>query len=353
MPDILLWGSGVVKVRFAMGQYQASIGAPTGDPAVMRYPSKDTHPAFVLLARLGSPNSRRRIRASLEGVARLLTDDMESWSSFCWHQLRYQHLVGLRANLAERYAPSTVNQMLSAVRQVLKECWRLGYLDADSYYRAVDIGHLSYTRLPAGRALSDGELAALFLNCAQDDTLGGVRDGALLAVLYGTGVRRAELVALDVIDINLERATLRVRHGKGDKEREQPLPPGTVEALRAWLLLRGDEPGPLFMSIHKHDYIIPRRLAQVSVGAIIKRRAEQAEVAGLSAHDLRRTFITHLLDADVDLATTQKLAGHANPMTTTRYDRRGDEAKVKAVAKLNIPVAPPREVRGRMGQVHR
>src|SRR6202022_408889 len=83
-----------------------------------------------------------------------------------WEGLRYQHTQAIRAKLAETYAPATVNKLLAALRGVLKECWRLGLTSAESYHRATDIRAIKSSTLPRGRALSSGELRAIFEACA-------------------------------------------------------------------------------------------------------------------------------------------------------------------------------------------
>ena len=163
----------------------------------------DRHPAMVYLARL-APGSRRTMRAALETIASLLTGGQATAASLTWGALRYQHTAAVRAVVAERYAPATANKLLAALRGVLQEAWRLGYLEAEAYQRAADLPAVRGEHLPRGRALAIGELRALFQVCQADRTPAGARDAALLAVLYGSGLRRAEVVALDLADYDLD-----------------------------------------------------------------------------------------------------------------------------------------------------
>jgi site-specific recombinase XerD len=83
-----------------------------------------------------------------------------------------------------------------------------------------------------------------------------------------------------------------------------------------------------------------QRLTGQAIRAILARRAAKANVAALSPHDLRRTFVGDALDRGADLAVLSKLAGHASPTTTARYDRRPEAAKRKAADLLHIPYRP-------------
>ena len=184
----------------------------------------DEQPAAVYLASL-SPGSRRTMRTALHTIAGLLTTGCRDAFLLPWGALRYQHTAALRAALAEKYAPATANKILAALRGVLKAAWRLGHIPTDHYQRAVDVTAVRGETLPRGRALSAGELRALFAVCiherSEDGHLkpAGARDAALMAVLYGVGLRRSEAVALDADDYDVDTGALRVRSGKGRKAR--------------------------------------------------------------------------------------------------------------------------------------
>ena len=277
------------------------------------------------------------MRASLENIASFVSGGEADAAGLAWHRLRYQHTALIRATLAETYAPATANKMLSALRGVLKECFRLGYTSAEDYQRARDLPPVRGSTLPKGRALSHGELARLFGVCAEDPRRErGARDAAILSVLYGCGLRRSEAVSLDASDFDPETEDLRVR-GKGGKERIVYAAGGAAEDLGAWMAVRGDGDGPLFHPINKGGRIERRRMSDQAVLYVLKRRGRQIAAKGFSPHDMRRTFIGDLLDAGADLAAVQRLAGHASVQTTARYDRRGERARKRAASLLHVP----------------
>jgi integrase len=128
-----------------------------------------------------------------------------------------------------------------------------------------------------------------------------------------------------------------VVRGKRNKERLVYVVNGAAAALGDWLELRGDQPGALFQPINKGGVITSRRLSTQSIYNMLARRGQAAGIRDFSPHDLRRTMISHLLDAGADISTVQKLAGHASPTTTARYDRRPEAAKCKAAGLLHVP----------------
>jgi site-specific recombinase XerD len=299
---------------------------PVGNP--------DRHPVAVYLARL-APGSRRSQKSALETMADLLTGGRIGIEELPWHRLGYQHASALRAALAERYSPATANRHLAALRGVLREAWRLGLMKAEDLARATDLAPVKGERVPRGRALSRGELRALFESC-REKTAGNVRDAALLGVLYAAGLRRAEVVSLGVADYDPESGALVVR-GKGNKERITYIDDGAGEAMGEWLAVRGSEPGPIFCPVTQTGEVVIRGITDQAVYAILRSRAKKAKIRPFSPHDLRRSCVSDLLDAGVDISVVQQFVGHANIATTARYDRRGEHAKKRAAKSLHVP----------------
>lgn len=289
----------------------------------------------------GATESPKQYQARIRAVAYTLP----------WWTLRYEHTARLRKALTDRYQPATANRHLSALRGVLKECRRLQLMRLDDYQHAVDLDPVEGSTTRPARALTQGNLKALFEACAADPRAYGRRDAALLAVLYAGGLRRNEALQVDLDDYEPATGRLKVTHGKRHQQRPVYLDGGGRAALAAWLEVRGrllepDEDGrqPLFVSVPKGGRLSPRRLMVSRVNRIIGGRAHQAGLPAPTAHDLRRALGGSLLDAGVDLSTVQHVLGHASPVTTANhYDPRGERVIQDAAEQVHTPYVAPAE----------
>jgi integrase/recombinase XerD len=301
------------------------------------------NPATAYLASLSS-DSRRTMAESLASIARMLRPELPANNQAAilaveWHLLENAHVEAIRTKLAETLAPNTANKKLAALRGVLKKAWKLGLISREDYERTIDVETIKGERLLRGRDIPQGEVRSLFISCREDKSIVGIRDAALLALLCGGGMRRAEVANLTMADWQPDKCQVIVRRGKGNKDRETPLPDGTCRAIDAWLAVRG-EAGPddaLICPMAKGNKILNRRMSTQAIWKALKTRAKKAGVAVLSPHDFRRTYIGDLLNAGVDLSTVQKLAGHSDPKITAQYDRRPAEVRRAAVNLLHVP----------------
>lgn len=124
----------------------------------------------------------------------------------------------MRGRLLDIYTPATTNRILSALRGVLEQTWLLGQMSAEDYHRAVLLSPVIGEILPAGRELLIEEIASLIQNCIEDRSMVGIRDAAIISILFGAGLRREEITKLNLDDYNPEDAKLVIR-GKRSKQR--------------------------------------------------------------------------------------------------------------------------------------
>ncbi len=282
-----------------------------------------------------APSGRRSMRSLLQQMAGLIGFD-GPLEQMPWGLLRYSHVVAIRAELLDQGKTlNTINTALAALRGVLKAAFLLGQFPGDEWERIRQVKRVTGKRAAAGRSLSKREINKLFRVCRKGTATMAARDAALLAVMIYGGLRRAEVVALKLADYQSKTGALRIRHGKGRRDRELVLPKTARDRLKAWQSARGRDEGALFCAIGKGGKIRHRALSAQAVYDIVRRLAEIAGMEHCSPHDLRRTFVTRLLEVGVDLNTARQLAGHEQIQTTTRYDRRGKRKQRKAAAMLD------------------
>jgi integrase/recombinase XerD len=231
----------------------------------------------------------------------------------------------------------TKEKKVSTSTYVLMVC-ALRFFYTHTLHRKVAIERIPFPRrerkLPL--ILSRDEVKAL-LEAPQD-----LRPRAMLAILYGSGLRVSEVARLKVADIDSARNVLWVRSGKGRRDRQALLPPKRRELLRCYW--RAQRPT---------DWLFPgtRPGQPISVKAIFRACRKAARVAGIAKslhpHLLRHAFATHLLEAGVNLRTIQFLLGHANLETTARYLQVADvnvRATISPLESLeSLCLIPPKE----------
>lgn len=268
--------------------------------------------------------------------------DRDAYREVPWQALRAHHIRWLRQQLldsAKSYR--TINLTLVALRAVAREVFLTGQMSGDDLKRIELVKGVSGSRLPTGRHVQSGEVLAVAQACARDETPAGVRDEALFALLYAGGLRRREVAALTLEDLGTdddgERAIRLV--GKGNKERWNWPGEGAWTAVDRWLAIRGDAAGPLFHPVHRGGAIrYGRGISDQSIyNAVLKRVKEAGLTGATTPHDLRRTFVSELLDQGKDMKTVSSLAGHASVETTAIYDRREDRVRREAQSGLHWP----------------
>ncbi|MCJ7822966.1 MAG: site-specific tyrosine recombinase XerD [Armatimonadetes bacterium] len=205
-------------------------------------------------------------------------------------------------------APATVMRKMSALRTFYRYLMREEAIASDPT-----------SNLPSGRllrqlpAVLSVEEVGRLLAQPDADTRRGLRDRAMLELLYATGLRVSELVGLGRGDINLELGVVRCI-GKGSKERIVPVGRPAIEAVGAYLDSRRDAATPLFVGNKGQP------ITRVAVWRIVRRYARGAGIrAPISPHALRHSFATHMLEGGADLRSIQELLGHANIVTTQIY----------------------------------
>ena len=305
---------------------------PVIAPLTGAAPTPDRNPAAAYLDHLTPGPGREAMRYTVAGLARAFGHPPAECP---WDALRAHHVESLRARLLARdAAPATVNKALSALRQIMRFGHLMGLVTDAEIGKVAFVRNVAGRRLPPGRALDAHELARLCRAC-NDGTNAGARDVAIIALMAGMGLRRAEAAAADVADYDAREGVLRV-HGKGNRHRLAYAAHGTQAALDAWLTVRGQASGPLLAPVGKAGNVRRGGITGKALAYRLRVRARRAGIARCSPHDLRRTFITGALERGLDLAMVQSLAGHASPVTTARYDRRPEASRAVAARLLKF-----------------
>jgi site-specific recombinase XerC len=235
----------LITTAYFINQHGSTLksGLSVGDLPLEEIP---IDPVTVYLSRL-APGSRRTMAQALSSVAKILSGGLADLHTFDWSCLTYEHtstLPSLLASEPHNLSPATINKMLSALRGCLRECANLKRMTWEQFNAATQIRCKVAYKEPPGRSLSRQEIESL-MEATEGEDVQAVRDRAILALLYGAGLRRAEAAALKLADYDPETGRLLVRSGKGGKDRAVFLAGRRKSALDRWIDLRGQEHGGL------------------------------------------------------------------------------------------------------------
>ncbi|MBD8235768.1 MULTISPECIES: tyrosine-type recombinase/integrase [Pseudomonas] len=298
------------------------------------------NPLTLYLTRL-APSSQLTMRYVLQDAADRLGFEDINLEDIDWHLLQPEHVIALVAALREDgYAPNTSSLYVNAVRGVMNEAWRMSLISQEHLLKMRTVKPAPGTRLGQGRNLRRTLIREMMEVCAADPRPQGLRDAAVIGILYGSGMRKSESVNLDLSQINFDERSLRVI-GKGNKELVKYAPDWAFAKLQAWLAFRREQlkegeqdDSFLFNRIRRGSHITRERITKHAIYYIARQRGEQVGVK-IMPHDFRRSFITRVIE-EHDLSIAQKLAHHTNIQTTASYDVRDDNERRRAVDRFDL-----------------
>lgn len=310
-----------------------------------------------------SSGSRSTAKSTLGKISQLLYSSEPEVAP--WHLMTSNHYqITMRYLEQQGLAPKTIHRHMSMIRSVLKTAKLLRMIpdenqgEYDAIMASKNIkGSQGRGEIRPHRSLSDEEISCLFSMLGADQSPKGLRDMAMLSVMRGCGLRRMEVVGLQIEHIRWAGAIdgeLLVYKGKGNKPRTLPMPRGLREIFGNWTEVRGDDLGPLFCSINRggkavryteNDVIrkrIPthmvgqlRPLDRSSVNRMMEQRLILAGIERATPHDLRYTFAQKNLKRS-DIQTVSDLMGHSNISTTSIYTETSRDEMRAVIAEEDV-----------------
>lgn len=284
-----------------------------------------------------SSSALQPVPPGLTGVRRLVLDAVSSPTTkkmyakalddfFAWWEGQGRPAFGRASVQAHRawleeqgYSPSTINQRLAALRKLAREAALNGHLAPEAAAGVTQVPGIKQRGARAGNWLTREQAQAL-LDLPDPGTLKGKRDRAILALLLGCGLRRAEATGLDVASLEQRdgRWVIPDLHGKHGRLRTVPVPGWVKHAVDLWTGAAGLTTGRLLRSMSRHGQLSGVSLSPNAVLSLVSAYGAQLGVK-LQAHDTRRTCAKLCRAAGGELEQIQMLLGHASIQTTERY----------------------------------
>jgi len=280
---------------------------------LLRLPDLD-HCKRAVLNSLGSPASRR--------VYEFAINQFIAW--YCSEpRLAFNRIVVVRYRMyleSRHLAANTINQQLAAVRRLAHEAADAGLLSPDLAAGISRVRGVKQLGFRSGNWLS-AEQSSEVLQHALGDTMRAKRDYAMLAMLFGCGFRRSELVGLELDDIQMRQGHWAVVDliGKGGHIRTVPIPHWVKTALDQWTHAANVTEGKIFRAVARKGKVWGRGISQNVVWYVVRTCCQRAGLEHIAPHDLRRTCAKLCHDRGGELEQIQFLLGHASVQTTEHY----------------------------------
>jgi integrase len=283
----------------------------------------EKNPVESWLSRL-SPLSRASASGSIRSAEALLFGE----GVVAWHLVGVDELSRLASHLSEGKSQATVSKEMSFVKEVIRECWRLGLKSHEDLQRVTSLRWSRPAAPPCGRHVDREDRNKIIEACGDDPQ--GLRNRAVVRLLLA-GLRRVEVTVVRTSDFSSDMSFVNVV-GKGGRRRQVPLGRRASADLRAYLSVRGRDRDGFFILPREGGAFVRahRPITSRAINKIIRKVAGRAKVP-FTPHDLRRTAIGEWLGG-VDISVAMNMAGHSNPQTTVRYDRRSHDEAAKRAA---------------------
>jgi site-specific recombinase XerD len=280
---------------------------------VLRLPDLD-HCKLAVLNSLGSPASRR--------VYEYAIDQFIAW--YCSEpRLAFNRIVVVRYRMyleSRSLAANTINQQLAAVRRLAHEAADSGLLSPELAAGISRVKGVKQLGFRSGNWLSAEESSEV-LKCARGNSMRAKRDYAMLALLFGCGFRRSELVGLELDEVQMRQGHWAVVDliGKGGHIRTVPIPQWVKAALDQWVVAARVTEGRIFRAVARAGKVWGKGISQNVVWYVVKGCCERAGLEHIAPRDLRRTCAKLCHSSGGELEQIQFLLGHASVQTTERY----------------------------------
>lgn len=317
------------------------------NPALQVVSSEELERAAAIarwLSSYSTESGRRSMESSLRAIMRtalqVAPDAPVRIESFQWEMLADLTIFEtMESCVVARYGRQRAAKYVIVMRSLLRSLAQIEFANYDAASRTLrEKKVLRATNDLPSLTFTTQDIWNVLRRCRQDgNAIKGRRDLALISLAACTGARRSEIVRVELDNLSRQDSTISLLV-KGGGTRIASIHRATMEHLDYWLELRGDGAGPLFPTLRRGGHIGEQSVSDHQYWKVLRERSAEADIHPVIApHDLRRWFVTTLLENGVDVFQVARSVGHHRVDTTFRYDRRAQERLRAVVDRLDLP----------------